>query len=92
MLDNYTIVGGTDFFVLLLVAHDGSESCYYQDGTDEDDVISGILAEGRDDWSAYPGVTVGGYTDGSLAGSNGEWFTIAGGDFTENGRNKSTFE
>lgn len=65
-------MGGTDFFVLMLVDDDGSESCYYQDGTGGDDVISGVLAEGGDDGSTYPRVTVGGYTDGSLAGSNGE--------------------
>lgn len=61
-----------DLFVLIQDAFDGSEICYYQDGTSVDDVISCVSVDGAEDGSKYPGVTVGGYTEGSLAGKNGE--------------------
>ncbi|CAM9531583.1 unnamed protein product, partial [Ectocarpus sp. 12 AP-2014] len=60
--------GSTDAFVLLLGADDGSEICYYQAGTSFADVVSGISVDSSS--TAYSEVTLGGYTEGSLAGLN----------------------
>lgn len=62
-------------FTLFLRAADGSERCYYQTGTGATDVITGVFAAEGDD-PLYPDVTVVGYTDGSLAGTNGESKTV----------------
>lgn len=61
-----------DTFTLLLDASDGSETCYYQIGTGSTDVISDVLVEEAEEGSLYPGVTIAGYTEGSLAGPNGK--------------------
>lgn len=61
-----------DTFTLLLDTSDGSEKCYYQVGTESTDVISDVLVGQAAEGSSYPGVTVAGYTEGSLAGPNGE--------------------
>ncbi|CAN0198898.1 unnamed protein product, partial [Ectocarpus sp. 12 AP-2014] len=60
--------GSTDAFVLLLGADDGSEICYYQAGTSFADVVTGISVDSSS--TAYSEVTLGGYTEGSLAGLN----------------------
>lgn len=61
-----------DAFTLLLDTSDGSEKCYYQIGTGSNDVISDVLVGEAEEGSLYPGVTIAGYTEGSLAGPNGE--------------------
>ncbi|CBJ28116.1 hypothetical protein Esi_0092_0020 [Ectocarpus siliculosus] len=60
--------GSTDAFVLILGADDGSEICYYQTGTSFADVVTGISVDSSS--TAYSQVTLGGYTEGSLAGLN----------------------
>ncbi|CAB1113690.1 unnamed protein product [Ectocarpus sp. CCAP 1310/34] len=60
--------GSTDAFVLLLGADNGSEICYYQAGTSFADVVTGITVDSSS--TAYSDVTLGGYTEGSLAGLN----------------------
>ena len=65
-------IGELDTFTLLLDPSDGAETCYYQTGTDSTDVITDVLVEEAESGSPYPGVTIAGYTDGSLAGPNGE--------------------
>lgn len=42
-----------------------------QFGTESPDVVTGISVN-NSDTSTYPDTAVGGYTEGSLAGSNGE--------------------
>ncbi|CAM9165411.1 unnamed protein product, partial [Laminaria digitata] len=59
-----------DAFTLLLDTSDGSEKCYYQIGTGSNDVISDVLVGEAEEGSLYPGVTIAGYTEGSLAGPN----------------------
>ncbi|CAM9339220.1 unnamed protein product, partial [Scytosiphon promiscuus] len=67
--DTYPSEGGTDAFTLVLAAGSGSETCYYQVGTESVDVVSGISVDNSGS-TIYPDMTIVGYTGGSLAGPN----------------------
>ncbi|CAM9252509.1 unnamed protein product, partial [Hapterophycus canaliculatus] len=67
--DAYPSAGGTDVFTLVLGTADGSETCYYQFGTESIDVVTGVSIDNSDS-TIYPDLVVAGYTEGSLAGPN----------------------
>eukprot|EP00903_Cladosiphon_okamuranus_P017880 g16453.t1 len=68
----YPSAGETDIFSLMLSTEDGSETCYYQVGTNSTDVVTGISVD-NSGTGVFPDVAIGGFTGGSLAAPNGKY-------------------